>query len=389
MCKKIISFFIALTLIYSANISSSSASSVSDSAKASILMIQGSNEVIYSKNPDKKLSMASTTKIMTAVLVIENGNLDEEITVTDKMVRVEGTSSGLLAGDKIDLKTLLYCMMLQSGNDAANVAAFAISGSIEKFADLMNKKAQEIGMENTHFATASGLDSDDHYSTAYDMALLTSYALNLPLFVEICSAYTKTVSYGNPKYNRTITNHNKLLKSYEGMIGVKTGYTKKSGRCLVTAAQRNGLTLICVTLDDWSDWDDHKNLLDYGFKTAKKVELKLELKIKTDVVGSKKHSVDVKMQYEPDFFSAKKNFEYSSKIEIQHFLYAPVKKGNAVGKVTFYDKSGNEISSVPLVSSDNADLFVKTDNADNTNKGDNSSCLKRILNFFKGEKNVG
>ncbi len=386
MYKKIISLFLALILFVSAGTVSYSAPPVTDSAKASILMIKGSNEVIYAKNPDKKLSMASTTKIMTAVLTIENGNLDREITVTDKMVRVEGTSSGLLAGDKIDVKTLLYCMMLQSGNDAANVAAYAVSGSIEKFVALMNKKAREIGMKNTHFATASGLDADDHYSTAYDMAVLTSYAMNIPLFAEISSTYQKTVCYGNPKYNRTITNHNKLLKSYEGMIGVKTGFTKKSGRCLITAAERDGLTLICVTLDDWSDWTDHEKLLDYGFNAVKKTDLKLDLKLKADVVGSKKRSVDVKMKYVPEFFILNKNPEYSSKVEIQHFLYAPVKKGETVGKVLFYSKNGSEISSVPLVSYENADLFVK---ADNTNKNDRKFSLKRLFDFFKGEKNAG
>lgn len=386
MCKKAISVFVAAVLIFSFSVNSNSASAASDSAKASVLIIGGSNEIIYSKNPDKKLSMASTTKIMTAVLVIENCDIDREITVTDEMVRVEGTSSGLLAGDKIDVKTLLYCMMLQSGNDAANVAAYAVSGSVEKFVELMNKKAREIGMKNTSFATPSGLDDEDHYSTAYDMAILTSYALNLPIFVEICSTYKKTVSYGNPKYNRTITNHNKLLQSYEGIIGVKTGFTKKSGRCLVTAAKRNGVTLICVTLDDWNDWDDHTKLLDYGFGAVKKFPLKLDFNLKIDVVGSKKHSVNIKMKYTPYFFTSESKLKYDSRIELQHFLYAPVKKGENAGRVVFYGKNGCEICSVPLLCDDSADFFVKTDN---TNKNESKSVFKRISEFFKGERDAG
>lgn len=388
MFKKILAVLIIISVLFSFSVSVfASGGAPGDSAKASILMIQGTNEVLYSKNSDKKMSMASTTKIMTAILAIENGNLDEEITVTDEMVRVEGTSAGLLAGDKIDLLTLVYCMLLQSGNDAANVTAYAISGSSKKFVELMNSKAKEIGMKNTHFSTPSGLDADDHYSTAYDMALLASYALKNPVFKEACSTYKKTVSYGNPKYSRTLTNHNKMLKSYEGMIGVKTGFTKKSGRCLVTAAERSGVTLICVTLDDWSDWNDHKNLLDYGFSSLKNTILKLKNDITIPVVGSPDDKINVKMLFEPKFFSSNSDFNYTYSIEVEHFLYAPVKISEIVGKITFFDKNKNEIASVPLIASDNADLLVlnKENNEDETKK-EKKFSLKRIFQILKGEK---
>lgn len=384
MFNKIIAVLIIISVLFSFSVSCfAEIGAPGDSAKASILMIQGSNEVLYSKNSDKKMSMASTTKIMTSILAIESGNLEEEITVTDKMVRVEGTSSGLMAGDKIDLKTLVYCMLLQSGNDAANVTACAVSGSTEKFVELMNKKAAEIGMKNTHFSTPSGLDADDHYSTAYDMALLASYAIKNPIFKEACSTYNKTVSYGNPKYNRTITNHNKLLKSYKGMIGVKTGFTKKSGRCLVTAAERSGVTLICVTLDDWSDWNDHKRLLDYGFSAVKQVPLKFKSDLKIPVVGSKKDKINVKMLFEPKFFSSNGDFNYTYSVETEHFLYAPVKKSDIVGKVVFYDKNNIEIASVPLAASDNADILISKSKS---NKEKRKFSIKRIFQIIKGEK---
>lgn len=384
LCKKIITALIISAIILSITIPAFSISNIPDtSAKASVLMIAGSNEVLYSKNSDEKLSMASTTKIMTAIIAIENGDLNKTITISDKMTAVEGTSSGLLPGDKIDLLTLLYCMMLQSGNDAANATAFAVSGSIEEFLRMMNDKARKIGMKNTHFCTVSGLDADDHYSTAYDMALLASYAINNDTFREICSTYKKTVCYGNPEYNRTLTNHNKLLKSYDGLIGVKTGFTKKSGRCLVSAAERLGVKLICVTLDDYNDWADHKKLLDYGFDTVKAIPLKINDDIKAKVVGSAQKSINVKMLFEPKIFSSNSDFSYSYTIELQHFLYAPVKKDDIVGRVLFYDKNGNMIYETPLVSSDDAKLLSKDDVK---RKYDNGFSFKHIFKWIKGEK---
>lgn len=385
MRKKIISVFICVVIGFFSDFPCFSADSpLNIGAEAAILIGGESNEIIYSKNPHKQLSMASTTKVMTAIVAIEQGNFDEEITVTDEMVRVEGTSSGLLDGDKTDLNTLLYCMMLQSGNDAANAVAFYVGDSQKDFADLMNEKAEKIGMTDTHFSTASGLDADDHYSTAYDMAILTSYALKNPLFKEICSTYKKTVTYGNPRYRRTITNHNKLLNSYEGMIGVKTGFTKKSGRCLITAAERNGLTLVCVTLNDWNDWEDHRKLLDYGFDIVKPIEASLSKKIKIDVVGGILKTVDAELAFKPNFYSVSDNFQYHYNIEYEHFLYAPVLKNDIIGNAVFYDKNSKKLAEVPLVAVYDVDILPTTE--DNGEERKNRIGLKRIVNFLKGEK---
>ena len=187
------------------------ASAVSNSAKAAVVINGDTGEVIYAKNQSERLPMASTTKIMTGLLLCEYGNLDREITVTDEMVRVEGSSMGLLCGDKVTLHDLLYGLMLASGNDAANTIAIVIAGSCQKFAEMMNNKAKEIGLSNTSFVTPSGLDDQNHYSTAYDMALLTKYALKNADFAAAVSSKSATLNYGNPPYRRTLTNHNKLL----------------------------------------------------------------------------------------------------------------------------------------------------------------------------------
>ncbi len=173
---------------------------------------------------------------------------------------------GLKAGDKIKGRDLLLGLLLMSGNDAANVCAYYLSGSIEKFAIKMNEKAAEIGLKDTNFVTPSGLDAEEHYTTAYDLACLTAYAIENVDFLDACSKSSATVSFGDPMVKYTITNHNRLLKTYDGCIGVKTGFTKKSGRCLVSAAKKEGKTVIAVTLNNSNDWRDHKELLDYGFE---------------------------------------------------------------------------------------------------------------------------
>lgn len=257
-------FSFVAAFVFSAN-----AAALDCSAKGAVLINGTTGKVLWESNSDKRLPMASTTKIMTALLLCESGNLDREITVTECDVTVEGSSMGLLAGDTVSYEALLYGMMLSSGNDAANTVAYALSGSVDGFVALMNKRAAQIGLENTNFETPSGLDSENHYSTALDMALLARAALQNKDFREAAASKTKTVSFGNPPYRRTLKNHNRLLDGYEGLIGVKTGYTKKSGRCLVTAAEREGGFLIAVTLCDPDDWNDHRSMLDYGFSVLK------------------------------------------------------------------------------------------------------------------------
>ena len=190
------------------------------SARAAILMTSDTLEVVYAKNEHERLPMASTTKIMSALLALEYKSPDEAVTVTKEAVSVEGTSMGLLPGDCVSVKTLVCGMLLSSGNDAANVAAYAVSGGLDEFTALMNQRAKELNMNDTSFETPSGLDSENHYSTAYDMALLGAEAIKNPEFLSICSKKSMSVSYGNPPYRRTVTNHNRLLTIDEDCIGI-------------------------------------------------------------------------------------------------------------------------------------------------------------------------
>ena len=346
MLKKAV-FIFALLFVFSPVVYA-----VDTSASSVVLMEAQSGEVIYQKNAHERRSMASTTKIMTSLLALEKGDLKQEFKVTEDMLKVEGTSMGLLDGDIVSVEDLVYGMLLQSGNDAANVTALRIGGSIEDFAGLMNERAREIGMENTNFVTPSGLDDDDHYSTAYDMALLACEAIKNADFRKICSASSARVSYGNPPYLRTLTNQNKLLGSCEGCFGIKTGFTKKSGRCLVTACERNGVTLVCVTLRDPNDWYDHKNLFDYGFSKVESKELETSA-FTLPVAGGKSGFVRCVMQFTPAVAVSDVS-SVRSKVFLKSCLFAPVKKGENAGRVVFYNGS-KELVSVPLVSESNVE----------------------------------
>ena len=234
------------------------ARAVSTSAVSAILLDAESGRVLYEQNADEPRLIASITKIMTAVVALEEGDLNQVYQVTAADM-AEGSSMYLQKGERLTLETLLYGLMLPSGNDAALAVAHCVSGSVEDFVAAMNDKARALGMTRSSFANPNGLDHEDHYSTARDMAVLTCYALENETFRRIVGTSTITIA------GRTMTNHNRLLESCEGCIGVKTGYTRAAGRTLVTAAEREGQTLVAVTLSDGNDWADHQALLDYGF----------------------------------------------------------------------------------------------------------------------------
>ena len=324
---------------------------LSTSAKSAILINADTGEVIYSQNANEKLPMASTTKIMTALLLCEEGNMEKGITVTPQMVKVEGTSMGLLGGDKVTYKALLYGMLLASGNDAANVTAYALGGTIDGFVNMMNQRAKELGLNNTHFETPSGLDGDEHYTTAEDLANLARVCMDNPLFKEAASTKAITLEYGNPPYRRTLTNHNKLLKIFEGAVGVKTGFTKKAGRCLVSCAEREGKRVIAVTLKDPNDWEDHINLLNYGLEKVKTTVITPE---KTDfsisVISSQNQSVEVKI--EEYTVSSLDTSGFSCEVNLPTFLYAPVKEGDVIGSVVYY-KNKTQIARRDIKASQN------------------------------------
>lgn len=235
-------------------------------ADAYIVMEATTGRVLCGQNIHERLAMASTTKIIGAMMVLEQPNLDESFTVDPDAIQVEGSSMGLQEGDSVSLYALACGMLLPSGNDAANAAGVRLYGSIEGFVQAMNQRAQELGLHNTHYVTACGLDAEGHYSTAFDLAKLTRVALQNEDFAFICSQSSMKVKFGNPPYERWLQNYNRLLELYSDCIGVKTGFTDDAGRCLVSAAERDGMTLICVTLDAQDDWNLHASLYDQCFQ---------------------------------------------------------------------------------------------------------------------------
>ena len=307
-------------------------------ASAAIVIEAESGEVLFAQNIHKRLPMASTTKIMTALLTLEQPDLQTTFTVNSKAIRVEGSSMGLQEGDTVSLYALAVGMLLSSGNDAANAAAVKIAGSAESFAVLMNRRASQLGMNNTNFVTPSGLDAEEHYSTAFDMALLGRAAMNNALFHEIASSRRLSVSFGNPPYNRSLLNHNRLLSLYTDAVGVKTGFTKKAGRCLVSAAERDGVRLICVTLNCPDDWNVHRTLFERYFNLTGVEELAHEA-VTLPVVGGTAHSVTAEQQSTLYHTVVEEKQEtITARVFCRSFYYAPIKKGDILGKIIYYNE---------------------------------------------------
>jgi len=289
--KQSLIFVVILVLLFSC-IPNETALADSVSARSAILMEQTTGRVLFEKDAHTKRRIASITKIMTAIIAIESGKMDETVTVSNRAVRTEGSSIYLKPNEKIKLEHLVYGLMLRSGNDSAVAIAEHVAGSLEGFVFLMNQKAAEIGMTNTEFANPHGLDdAENHYSTAYDMALLMRYAMQNEKFREISE--TKVYRAPNPseKWDRVWRNKNKLLTNlYEYCTGGKTGYTKRAKRTLVTTASQKGLDLIAVTLNAPDDWNDHISMYEYGFgnyKLAKVESDQIVKKVKDDFYRKK------------------------------------------------------------------------------------------------------
>ncbi len=375
MQKKILSLFLSFIVIIPYFFVTGNAIEITVSAKSAILIDANTFEVLYAKNENEKRGIASTTKILTSLIALEYGAPQKEFVASKEAVTVEGTSIGLKSGDKITIKALVYGMLLESGNDAANVTAYGISGNITEFSKLMNSYAEKIGMNDSNFTNPSGLTDENHYSTAYDMALLTSVAIKNPVFKKICSTESAVIDFGTPEISRTLSNHNRLLRECEGVFGVKTGYTKASGRCLVTACERNGITLIAVTLNAYDDWNDHKKLYDFGFSFYDNELLQIDLEnVSVPVICADKKSVSVMAAFQPDF---KANGSYKSEIYVEQFLYPPVKKGDIVGYLVYYDKKDRVVKEIPLISLQNATSLYKEIEVKN-------SLLQRIKKFIEG-----
>jgi D-alanyl-D-alanine carboxypeptidase len=299
-------------------------------ASAAIVTDAKTGAVLYEKNAYIPLPVASTTKIMTALLAIESGRLDERLTVTADMLTSEGSSLGLKAGDRLSFYDLTVGMMLTSGNDAADCTAIILAGSKKAFAEMMNRRAAEIGMLNTEFVTPSGLDEGGHHSTAYDMALLTAEAVSCDIFCEIVSKQSADIKINGKTV--TVYNHNKLLARDKSIFGVKTGYTRRAGRCLVTAKKYKGNTVICVTLNCPDDWETHLRLYKKCQPSYKKQRFSGGVVLPT-ASGDKR---ELGCSYAFELYSPEK-------LDVREyffpFLYAPVGKGDAVGTVCVYSKS--------------------------------------------------
>ena len=303
---------------------------VGTSAGAAVLMDGDSGRILYAHNADQPMSIASITKIMTALVALERCSLDRVYTVTGEDM-AEGSSMYLKAGERLTLEELLYGLMLCSGNDAALAVAHCVSGSVETFVAAMNEKAEALGMTNTSFANPNGLDDPAHFSTARDMAVLTREALAREDFCRIVS--TRSITIGQ----RTLVNHNKLLNWYEDCIGVKTGYTQTAGRTLVSAARRDGQTLIAVTLKDSRDWEDHKALLDYGFSAFPQsvVLTNTVPAAELPVKGGSLPAVAIQAETSVSYPLAQGE-EPEIRLELPEAVTAPLAKGAVVGEAAVY-----------------------------------------------------
>ncbi len=334
-------FFAAFAL------SVSSADQPSTSAQAAALYEPSRGIFLYEKNADKRLPMASTTKIMTALVALESCDLGMPVRISDKSVGIEGSSLYLKEGEILTMSDLLYGLLLRSANDAASAIAIAVAGSEEAFVERMNQKAEQIGLTDTHFDNPHGLDGDTHYTTAAELSLIAAHAMRLPAFCTM----VKTVKYriGSGESARLVVNHNKLLRLYEGSVGVKTGFTKKSGRCLVSAAERDGVTLIAVTIHAPNDWDDHANMLDFGFDT---VECRREAEVGSytfsiPVIDGKSETVRVENTEPFSLITKKTDAPIRCDIRLTRYTAAPVKKGDILGTLLF-SQDGELVGSLPL-----------------------------------------
>lgn len=304
-------------------------------AEAAVVMDADSGRLLYAQNPDKRLANASTTKIMTALLTLEQPDQDRYFTVDSDAIQVEGTTMGLQPGDSVTLHQLAAGMLLPSGNDAANAAAVEIAGSEEAFVRLMNQRAAELGLENTQYRNPSGLDAEGHYSSARDLAALAAHALENEDFADIVSKQEIRMAFGNPPYNRSLYTTNKLLERYPYAIGVKTGYTDDAGLCLVTAAEKDGTRLIIVTLNGKDDVNTHMRLYEHFFPLLARVDLSgFTEGLSVPVTGGTRDSVAVVPAAEPEAALLEREYdELTREVELPQFVYAPVEAGQVLGEI--------------------------------------------------------
>ena len=343
------------------------------SARSAVLIDAESGQILYGKDENTRRGMASTTKIMTALVALEHSSLDEVVIVAPEACGIEGSSIYLFPEEQITMETLLYALMLQSANDAAEAIAYAISGSVEGFVALMNEKADELGLSATHFDNPHGLDGETHYTTAYELAKIAAAALENETFRRIVGTEKKAIPLHNGEATRLLVNHNRLVREYDDVIGVKTGYTRACGRTLVSAAEQNGVTLICVTLDDGNDWVDHRALLDYGFSLYETITLADigEISYEIPVCGGVKASVMVENVEKITVSLPKEHGEIRAVFELPRFVYGGIEKGRVLGTVRFFAED-TAIGSAPLVAKETVPASPKEQN-----------WFEKLLSFFQ------
>ncbi|MBQ9120942.1 MAG: D-alanyl-D-alanine carboxypeptidase [Clostridia bacterium] len=343
------------------------------SAKHAVLIEATSGKVLYEKDGFSQAPMASTTKIMTALLAIESGDLGRTVSIAPEAIGIEGSSIYLKADETLTMEELVYAVMLQSANDAATAIACEIAGDTESFAALMNQKAEELGLENTHFTNPHGLDDEEHYTTAYDLAKLTAYALENEKFAEIVSTVKKVIPLSGTEGSRVLVNHNRLLRSFSDVIGVKTGFTKRSGRCLVSAAENNGIRVIAVTLNAPDDWNDHRELLDYGFDSLEIREIASvgDYVLEVDCAGGTKSKITATNSTSLSLIMQKGEAEEIRAVnELPRFVFAPVRRGQKLGEIVFY--SGDKVlGAVDVIANETVEPITYKNN-----------ILEKIKSFF-------
>jgi D-alanyl-D-alanine carboxypeptidase (penicillin-binding protein 5/6) len=309
-------------------------------ASSMALIEVNSGRIIFSHNAHARREMASTTKILTAITVIENcENLDQIISVPKEAVGIEGSSIYLARGEKISVRDLLYGLMLRSGNDAAMALAIHTAGSVNGFCRLMNDTAKKIGALNSNFVNPHGLHHPEHYTTAYDLAIISAYAMKNPVFKQIVSTKVHKATWEGRDYPRVMYNKNKILSMYEGGNGIKTGYTKKAGRCLVSSAQKGNMEVVCVVLNCGPMFEECMRIMDMAFSQYPMRELVSPQKSmgKLPTLRSKQTEIDIVADQEfsyPLSDQEYNNIKYD--VDIRTVLYAPMKKGTPIGKVSGY-----------------------------------------------------
>ncbi|MDR1392256.1 MAG: D-alanyl-D-alanine carboxypeptidase [Clostridiales bacterium] len=325
---------------------------VESSARSSIIVSSKSLRILSGKNIYEQLGIASVTKIMTLIIALENSDLNSVVKVSSNAANTGEASMHLVEGEKITLENLLYGLMLASGNDAAVAVAEHVAGSIEEFVPLMNQKAYQVGAKKTFFVNPNGLTiSENIYnkSTAYDLALITSYGFENPKFAEIVSTKTKSIQRENFGYTEFFENHNRFLKMYPGADGVKTGYTKKSGRCLVTSVTKDNLRLVAVTLCDPNDWYDHKCMYDFAFGNYKNeiVAKKDEILGKIKVLNGVEKFVNL-VPLQDYYFPVKAEENMKMTVCAEKVISAPIKKDVVIGELKL-EILGKECARFPLI----------------------------------------